>query len=231
VSGEYGPFRRVLYRFFWLFGNLLIHVWFGKRVVGRPRPFPDGPLIVAANHVSYLDPVLLALAVPRRVTYLVTSAVFDRWPFRPWMWIFGAIRVRDDTVNVDAMRRAIAALGRGEVVGIFPEGGISRDGRISEGAIGVASLLKQGGAPVLTAGLVGTFDALPFGAVFPRPRRRLEVRFSDRIDPGAVGEGLTPRDARRELRDRVMASIARVLPERMQRLPAAARQSAASPPR
>jgi 1-acyl-sn-glycerol-3-phosphate acyltransferase len=214
TNDRLGPFRRVLYVLFWLGGNLFFRIWFRMRVSARSRPFPRGPLVLAANHVSFLDPLLLALAVPRRVTYLVTSSVYYQRFFRPWMWIFGCIPVKDGSINVDAMRRAVAVLRRGDVVGIFPEGGISDDGRLGEGEIGVAALLRQGGAPVLTAGLVGTFAALPRGAGFPRPHR-LEVRFSELIEPGAVGAGLAPREARRALRDRVMAAIARVLPPAM----------------
>jgi len=215
---RYGPLRRLLYALFWLLGNLLFRIWFRMRVVGRPRPFPRGPLVLAANHVSFLDPVALALAVPRRVTYLVTSSVYFQPLFRPWMWIFGCIPVQDGSVNVEAMRRAVAVLRRGDVVGIFPEGGISDDGRLREGEIGVASLLRQGGAPVLAAGIVGTFQALPRDASFPRPAR-VEIRFSRKIEFEARAAGAPPHEARRELRDRVMDAIARALPESMRREP------------
>jgi 1-acyl-sn-glycerol-3-phosphate acyltransferase len=212
---ETGPIRRGLYRLLWLLMNGLFRVYFRMRVRGRPRPFPAGPLVVAANHTSYLDPLLLGLALPRRITYLVTSAVYERPFYRPWMWFFGAIKVQDGSVNVEAMRRALAVLRSGGVVGIFPEGGISDDQRLQEGQIGVASLLLQGGAPVLTAGLVGTHQALPRGSALPRPAR-VEVNFSDFVRPDQLDAALAPRVARRELRDRVMAAIARGLPETMQ---------------
>src|SRR6185295_12282877 len=97
------------------------------------------------------------------------------------------------------------------------------------GQIGVASLLLQGDVPVLTAGLVGTFQALPRGGGFPRPVP-VEVRFSERVEPGAVAEGLAPRVARRVLRDRVMAGIAKVLPESMQGASYVASAPSSSPP-
>jgi 1-acyl-sn-glycerol-3-phosphate acyltransferase len=206
--------RRVLYVFFWLLGNLLFRIWFRMRVFGRPKPFPSGPLVVAANHVSFLDPVVLALSIPRPVTYLVTSSVYFQPLYRPWMWVFGCVPVNDGSVNVEAIKRAVAALRRGEVVGIFPEGGLSPDGRLQEGQIGVATLLRQGEATVLAAGIVGTREALPRGGGYPRPRK-VVVRFSESIVPGAVDGGLAPHDARRLLRDRVMAAIGRVLPESM----------------
>lgn len=198
----------------WLLGALLCALWFRLRARGRPTPFPRGALVVAANHVSYLDPLVLGLAVRRRVTFMVTSTVFDAPGYRLWMRLFGCIRVQDGAKNVEAMRRALAALERGRVVGIFPEGGISEDGRLREGQLGVASLLLQSGAPVLTAALVGTHDALPRGGGFPK-RRPVEVRFSRVVTPDALVHDLVPREARRVLRDAVMAAIAEQLPTRM----------------
>ncbi|MBL8840204.1 MAG: 1-acyl-sn-glycerol-3-phosphate acyltransferase [Planctomycetes bacterium] len=198
----------------WLFGALLCALWFRLRTRFRPSPFPRGALVVAANHVSYLDPLVLGLAVRRRVTFLVTSNVFDAPVYRLWMRLFGCIRVQEGATNVEAMRRALAALERGRVVGIFPEGGISDDGQLREGQLGVASLLLQGGAPVLTAAIVGTHDALPRGGGFPK-RRPVEVRFSRLVTPDDLVHDLVPREARRVLRDAVMAAIAEQLPARM----------------
>lgn len=207
---RHGP----LYALLWLVGWLLFLIWFRLRVRGRLRPLPAGPLVVAANHASFLDPVALGLALTRPVTWLVTSEVFDRPAYRLWMALFDCIKVQAGAVNVAAMRRALDTLEAGGVVGIFPEGRISDDGRLLEGQLGVASLLLQAGAPVLTAGIVGTFDALPRGGGFPKPRR-IEVRFSRLIEPDRVAAGLAPREARRALRDAVMTAIAAVLPRRM----------------
>jgi 1-acyl-sn-glycerol-3-phosphate acyltransferase len=206
--------RQLAYGTLWPATNLFFRLYFRMRVVGRPRPFPSGALVVAANHVSYLDPVVLGLALPRRVTFLVTSSVFDLPLYRPWMWLFGCIRVRDEQLNVEAMRAALATLERGGVVAIFPEGGLSDDGRLREGALGVASLLLQSGAPLLAAGLVGTRAALPRGGGVPRPAR-VEVRLAAPFDPCALEPGAVPRDARRVVRDRVMAAIAALLPDQM----------------
>lgn len=216
VEEGYGPIRPLLYFVMWALGNLFFRVWLRLRVRGRPRPFPRGPLVVAANHCSFLDPLLLAVTVPRRVVYLVTSSVYDLPFYRPWMWLFGCIRVNDDSVNVEAMHAALAALRRGQVVGIFPEGGLADDGRIKEGHIGVASLLLLGDAPVQTLAIVGSHDAMSRGVKFPRPVR-VEVVYSDVIRPGEVESNLDARTRRRALRDRVMGAIERALPERMKR--------------
>jgi len=214
VKANYGPIRRLLYFLLWSPTNLFFRAWLRLRVRGRPHPFPRGPLVLAANHCSFLDPVILGLTVPRRVVYLVTSSVYYRPLYRPWMWFFGCIPVHDGSVNVEAMRAALAALRRGEVVGIFPEGGLSDDGRLKEGQIGVASLLLLGDAPVQTVAIVGTRKSFPRGAKFPRPAR-VEVIYSDVVRPDGVDGSLDARARRRVLRDRVMAAIAKALPEGM----------------
>jgi 1-acyl-sn-glycerol-3-phosphate acyltransferase len=214
VKEGYGPIRSLLYAVLWLAGNLFFRVWLRLRIRGRPRPFPKGALVVAANHCSFIDPLILAVTVPRRVVYMVTSSVYDLPFYRPWMWLFGCIRVQDGSVNVEAMHAALDALRRGQVVGIFPEGGLADDGRLKEGQIGVASLLLLGDAPVQALAIVGTHEALPRQLKFPRPVR-VEVKYSDVIRPAEVDGSLDPRARRRVLRDRVMAAIAKELPERM----------------
>jgi len=209
-----GTLRLLLYLLLWLFGRLLFGLWFRFRVRSRPHPFPQGPLVVAANHVSYLDPIALGAALHRPITYLITSEVARQPLFRPWVWIFDCIVVEADAVNVEALREALKVLRGGGVVGIFPEGAISDSGRLAEGQLGVASLLLQGGAPVLCAGIVGTHEALPRGRRLPR-RGTIEVRFGARIEPPARGGELPAREVRRVLRDQVMAAIAAQLPARM----------------
>lgn len=213
-NGAYGPIRGCVYALLWLAANLFFRVWLRLRVRGRPRPFPKGALVVAANHCSFIDPLILGVTVPRRVVFLVTSSVYYLPFYRPFMWLFGCIPVHEGSVNVEAIHAALAALRRGQVVGIFPEGGLADDGRMKEGAIGVASLLLLGDAPVQTIAIVGTHEALPRGVKVPRPVR-VEIRYSDVIRPADVDGTLDPRARRRVLRDRVMASIAKALPERM----------------
>lgn len=209
-----GALRSFLYLLLWLVGRLLVAAWFRFRVRGRPRPFPCGPLVVAANHVSFLDPVVLGAALHRPITYLITSEVARQPLFRPWVWIFDCIVVEADAVNVEALREAQKVLRGGGVIGIFPEGAISDSGRLAEGQLGVASLLLQGGAPVLCAGIVGTHAALPRGGGFPK-RGPIEIRFGTLVTPPARGGVLPAREARRALRDQVMAAIAAQLPARM----------------
>lgn len=162
--------------------------------------------MVAANHCSYIDPLVLGAAVPRRLVYLVTSDVYYLWWLRPFFWSVGCIPIQEEQLNVEALRRALDALRSGHVVGIFPEGAISNDGRVKEGAQGVASLLLKANVPVQTASLRGTFEALP------RHRRmlrmhKIEVEFGEQLHPKDLPQGLSARERRRLLVERVMGAI------------------------
>ena len=206
-----GPLHRVLYGLCWLLVRGLLRLFFRFRVHPPAEPFPDGPFVLAANHVSFLDPVVLAVSVRRRVVYLVTSDVYVFW-LRPFFWFFSCIRVEEERANFQAVRRAVKELKSGRVVGIFPEGGISRDGVLTTGQPGVASLLLQADVPVVPVGISGTFEVLPRHRRWPR-LHPIEVRFGPVLRPREQVAGLSGRAARRELANEVMERIRCLLPE------------------
>ena len=122
----------------------------------------SGPLVVAGNHESVLDPFVLAAAVPRPLHYLGKAELWRVPGLRFWLGSVGAIPVergRSDTAAIDA---ALAALAAGEAIGIFPEGGVRREGPWLRGA---ARLALAAGAPLLPARLLGTKKALGPGTV------------------------------------------------------------------
>ncbi|GAA4149829.1 lysophospholipid acyltransferase family protein [Leifsonia shinshuensis] len=160
---------------------------------GRTRVPPHGPVILAANHLSLVDWLLIPLVTPRRVTFLAKSEFFElpgfggafvRWLMRT----SGQIPVhRAGGLAADrALDRAVDILGHGSVVGIFPEGTRSPDGRLYRGRTGVARLALETGATVIPVAVIGTDRVLPIGArvprihrvgvVFGRPRHYGEIR-------------------------------------------------------
>jgi 1-acyl-sn-glycerol-3-phosphate acyltransferase len=175
----------------------VLRVWFRLRVEG-PLP-PPGACVLAANHTSFLDPVLVGAAAPSRVVFMMTETVW-RSPRLGWFYRWNrAIPLRARGGNRDAMRAARSVLQQGRTIGIYPEGGISRDGRQLLGSPGAVSLVLQEGVPIVPVGIVGAFDALPSGAGWPRPRR-ITVRFGAPILPAhfdALGGG----DRRARLRE------------------------------
>jgi 1-acyl-sn-glycerol-3-phosphate acyltransferase len=128
-----------------------------------------GPLLVASNHQSFLDPWLIGFIFPRPVHYLMT----ERWYYRSPLWRFffsswGTVPVSEGNAQgtIDAI---CGVLARGEVCGIFPEGRISDDGRMARFRPGIARMAAQSGAPVVPLGIRGSFRTLPRGRRFPRP--------------------------------------------------------------
>lgn len=181
--------------FRWTFGSLL-RAWFRLRVEGA-LPV-HGPCVLAANHTSFVDPLVLGAATPRRIVYLMTEVV---WRSRGLGWFYRwnrAIPLAVRGANRDALRAARAVLQQGRVLGIFPEGGLSRDGRPMLGGPGAVSLALQESVPIVPVGIRGAHAALPPGGRWPRPRR-ITVCFGAAIPPEAL-HALGGDDRRERLR-------------------------------
>jgi 1-acyl-sn-glycerol-3-phosphate acyltransferase len=159
------------------------------RVVGAQNLPSEGPAIVAANHISFFDTVVLMLSVPRKTYFVGKAEYMDSWKTRALFPALGLI-----PIERTAARQAVAALGvaadtlrKGHVLGIYPEGTRSRDGLLHKGHTGVAQLALMTGAPIVPVGLVGTDRIQPIGARVPRPYRHAEIRFGHPLDPAAYG--------------------------------------------
>jgi 1-acyl-sn-glycerol-3-phosphate acyltransferase len=169
----------------------------------------DGPAIVAANHLSFFDSVLLMFDLPRQVCMLGKAEYTER---RVTNWLFcgaGMIPVRRQNVGeaAHALDKVEAVLAGGSVVGLFPEGTRSRDGLLHRGHPGVAHLSLRTGAPIVPVGIEGTDAVLPSGARIVRPFRRATVRIGAPIDPRALGFERSSHQARRAVTDELMDRI------------------------
>jgi len=163
---------------FWMFLKYVLlgpalRLLFRPKVTGLEHVPRAGGAIVAANHVSFLDPLLLPLVVPRRVMFLTKVKYIDKPMLRWFLTGAGVIPVAtDDPVAVGgAVTAGVEAVRAGRLVGIFPEGTRSRDGRLHRGKTGVARIAMETGVPVIPAGICGTDLAFPRGAKLPRPHR------------------------------------------------------------
>ncbi len=147
------------------------------RVVGLERVPAAGPLIVACNHVSYLDPPALGAALPRPVSYMAKIELFRIPVLGPLIRALGAFPVDRSRGDVAAIKAAVKVLQQGAVFGIFPEGGRNPEGS-KQPQMGVALLASLSGATVIPAYLSGTSGANRFAPV--------TVRFGEpvRFDPG-----------------------------------------------
>jgi 1-acyl-sn-glycerol-3-phosphate acyltransferase len=186
------------------------------RVEGLEHVPATGPVIVASNHLSFADSMVIPIVVPRRVVFLAKEDYFTGTGVkgalvRGWFEGIGMVPVdRDDTRSaLESLDVALEVLGRGEAFGIYPEGARSRDGRLYRGRTGVAHLALTSGAPVVPVGLVGTERLQPVGASVPR-LVRVTVRFGPPLDFRGRLDGVPAGRARREVTDEVMAAIHRL---------------------
>lgn len=174
----------------------------------------SGPVILASNHLSFIDSLVIPLVAPRRVAYLAKSEYFvGTGPLgRPRAALFralGAIPIDRGAARSaqESLDSALAVLQDGQVFGIYPEGTRSRDGRLYRGRTGVAWLAFHSGAPVVPVGLIGTEAIMPVGSRFPRVRR-VTVRFGTPLALDTGARDHPPAMARRVATDAVMDAIA-----------------------
>ena len=187
-------------------------VYFRLTAEGRDAIPRTGPLIVAGNHVSYLDPAVLGSVCPRNLHFLMDGKIFAR---RGFSWFFrgmDAIPVEKDGSGRDTIRKALAHLERGEAVGIFPEGGRVAPGRELSALGGVALLARRSGAPVVPVGIVGTARSMPLGRALPRPVA-VRVRFGAPGRHERAGGGRAGRAADEAFTGDLMANIAALTEE------------------
>jgi 1-acyl-sn-glycerol-3-phosphate acyltransferase len=183
------------------------------RVEGIENVPLTGPVIVASNHLSFADSLVIPIVAPRKVVFLAKSDYFTGTGLkgalqRAWFEGTGMIPVdRADTkAAIASLDIALGVLGRGDAFGIYPEGTRSRDGRLYRGRTGVGHLALTSGAPVVPVGLQGTADLQPVGS--KRLRRALvTVRFGKPLTFEGYA-GVPAGRARREVTDQVMAAIA-----------------------
>ena len=199
--------------------------WFTKaltriRIEGAIDEIPrDGPVIIAANHASNLDPVVLGSwlipSIGRRFQWLGKKELFD-WPVVGYLARHGGVHPVDrSTADVEAYRLAKRILDEGHVLFVFPEGTRSADGTLQEARDGVASLALRTGAPIVPVAIAGSDLVWPRGRKLPRPGGRVTVRVGS---PFRLADVLPPdvdkRDEKASATAIIMRRIAGLLPDR-----------------
>ena len=186
------PLYRVLWR---------VHVEGGERLPRR------GPAILAANHVSFFDSVVLIMSIRRTLSFVGKAEYLDSWKTRRVLPALGMIPVdrSDGRRALGALKIAAGVLRAGKLFAIYPEGTRSLDGDLHPGHTGAAYLSMATGVPIVPTGIVGTNRIQPPGTRLPRPFRSVTVRFGPPIDPTIyVG---SRRLRRRLITDDVMTAI------------------------
>ncbi len=147
-----------------------------------------GGLLIAANHQSYLDPVLVGIALPRPICYLARSSLFAVPGFGPLIRGLKAHPVSRGAVDASALKATIRLLRDGEALLVFPEGTRTRDGSLGTFKPGVASIAIRCGVPLLPVCIEGAFRCWPRSRALPRPARAA-VAYGEPIRPDGRDAG------------------------------------------
>ena len=185
----------------------LYRVLWRVRVEGVERLPRRGPAIVAANHVSFFDSVVLIMSMRRTLSFVGKAEYLDSWKTRRVLPALGMIPVdrSDGRRALVALKMATGLLRAGKLFAIYPEGTRSRDGDLHAGHTGAAYLSMATGVPIVPTGIVGTDRVQPPGRRLPRPFRSVTIRFGAPIDP-TIYAG-SRRRRRRLITDDVMTAI------------------------
>ncbi|MGB9867089.1 MAG: lysophospholipid acyltransferase family protein [Bacillota bacterium] len=148
-------------------------------VVGAEHIPQQGPAIVCANHLHWLDPVLIACYIPRQVHFMAKRELFQIPVFAQVLRALGAFPVNRGKADRSAIRTALAMLAEGKVLGIFPEGTRSSTGELGEFFDGTALLAFKSGAPVVPAAITGSYSERQICLRFGMPLRAKELGITE----------------------------------------------------
>jgi 1-acyl-sn-glycerol-3-phosphate acyltransferase len=192
----------------------LFLVLFRPHVTGRENVPETGPFILASNHLSFIDSMVIPLMAPRKVGYLAKAEYFTTpgiggWLTKTLFTALGALPVHRGTHRAaqEALDTAMVVLNEGGGFGVYPEGTRSKDGKLARGKTGVAWLALTADCPVVPVGITGTDRIQPVGATWPRPHRCSVTFGAPMTFPEHRGQAGNNR-ARREVTDRIMEAIA-----------------------
>jgi len=141
----------------------LLYLFFRFRVKGREAVPRNGPCFIVANHSSYLDPIIVGCASPRRVYFVAKEELFRNPVARFFLTRLGAFPLKRGEADREAVRMILSLLGKGKAVCLFPEGTRNR-GTVQELRSGAVKLLMKSKVPVVVAGVRGTFESYPQGS-------------------------------------------------------------------
>jgi len=150
----------------------LLHGYFGLKTYGLANIPDTGPFVVASNHASNLDPILLGFTiVKRQIGFLAKEELFHVPLLKSVIPLWGAFPVKRGSRDSGAIETFLETLSHGKPLLLFPEGTRTLDGELQPAKTGVGRLLYGAKVPVIPAYVAGTFECFRKGSRFPRPGR------------------------------------------------------------
>jgi len=191
----------------------LLRMLFRPYVTGAENLPPSGAAILAGNHTTFLDNLIIPLVVPRRVTFLAKSDYFTGGGVKGLLqrhFFSGVGMIPLDrsggAASEAALRTGLGVLTRGELLGLYPEGTRSPDGRLYRGKTGVARMSLEAGVPVVPVGLIGMFRLQPAGRRIPR-LGKVELRIGRPLDFSRYAGMEADRFVLRSITDEIMYEL------------------------
>lgn len=166
------------------------------------------PLILAANHASYLDPPAIGMAFPDKLRFIAWEGLFSNFFIKGLISTLGAVPVSQENKGSAAslLRHVLSFLEEGSNVLIFPEGKRSEDGKLIPLEGGVALLSIKTMTPVVPVWIEGSHEAMSPSMRFPRPYK-LKIFFKEAIDPALFPEGLSEKEKRSLLLEKLNGAL------------------------
>lgn len=191
----------------------LLRLFFRPAIEGAEHIPADGGAIVAGNHLSFSDHFLMPAIIRRRITFLAKAEYFTGPGVKGRLtaaFFRSAGQIPVDRSGKEAgqaaIREGLGVLGRGELLGIYPEGTRSHDGRLYKGKVGVAVMAIRAQVPVVPCAMVGTFEIQPPGKVVPRIKK-VTIRFGEPLDFSRYAGLENEKAAIRAVTDEIMYAI------------------------
>lgn len=208
---------KLMYRCGWLLSRAVYSTYFRWRVYNPERVPLQGPVILASNHASFIDPPLVGAGVHRDLNYLARETLF-RFPVIGWiLHSVNAVPVDREGGGAAGLRAILDRLLQGGAIVLFPEGTRTRDGQLQKVRSGIGLTVIKSQAPVVPVRVFGTFDA--FGKHHRYPRAcRIAVKYGKPLDFSALrAEAKTCSKQRlkeiyQEVAEQIMAAIAALRP-------------------
>jgi len=168
--------------------SILFKLLFHAHAIGKENIPESGPVLIAPNHVSFLDPVVVGMVTRRRIHFMARDDLFTT-PVLGWLIKrLNSFPVKRDKPNPEAIKEALRVLKKGEALLVFPEGTRSPDGKLLPGQLGIGMLAWNSRATIIPTAIIGSEKVLPVGAKWIG-KGSIEVRFGKAVSPRKSGTG------------------------------------------
>jgi 1-acyl-sn-glycerol-3-phosphate acyltransferase len=149
------------------FSRWVLSTFFDLKIWGVSHVPRTGGVLMASNHQSYLDPVLIGVGLPRPLSYMSKASLFKHAIFAWLIRSLGAYPVRQGGSAAGAIKETIERLQEGRALNIFPEGSRTEDGQLLPFQNGIALVIRKAKVPVVPVAIHGSFEAYPTGTKYP----------------------------------------------------------------